>query len=505
MKNNLAATSSAIKKCLLFGASIALISSAASGARADAINIVDIIPSSQSAETGRNAEPSIAVNPLNPLQMVAGAFSSTSSGNDVATPFWMSNNGGQTWSSYGSLPSVDKTLAWRQDGVAPIVATLHLVSDNPFVSSISTFNGSVNNFGSPINTTSSAALDQPWLRTGPAGQTYMTLNNLSGYPGASASIRVSSDNGATFAAPITLETVNPAGRQDAPAVRSAVNGQTVYAVFTRWGSQIENNPNGDQRYANSQLVVVKSTNAGTSFSSGVVAATTTGFFANTSDTPLTFGHTRAGSDVSIAVDPNNANRIVLAYQDAPGANGSGIVQLHLMESKDGGATWTNTFTTPTNVRSGFPALSILNNGAVGLLYLNYNPATGMLSQHFLTTANDFVSTSDTVLASEKSISFFLGDFYDLTSVGNRFYGIFSAWNVDNGIDASFANVSYQRTYTGTPGTSGFALDAPGSVDPFFFTTAVSAVPEASTWAMMLIGFSGIGFIAYRKKAAVRFA
>jgi hypothetical protein len=27
-----------------------------------------------------------------------------------------------------------------------------------------------------------------------------------------------------------------------------------------------------------------------------------------------------------------------------------------------------------------------------------------------------------------------------------------------------------------------------------------AVPEPSTWAMMLLGFAGIGFIAYRRKS-----
>jgi PEP-CTERM motif-containing protein len=30
------------------------------------------------------------------------------------------------------------------------------------------------------------------------------------------------------------------------------------------------------------------------------------------------------------------------------------------------------------------------------------------------------------------------------------------------------------------------------------TFTVSAVPEASIWAMMLIGFAGVGFIAYRR-------
>jgi hypothetical protein len=29
---------------------------------------------------------------------------------------------------------------------------------------------------------------------------------------------------------------------------------------------------------------------------------------------------------------------------------------------------------------------------------------------------------------------------------------------------------------------------------------VSAVPEPSTWAMMLLGFAGVGFIAYRRKS-----
>jgi hypothetical protein len=40
-----------------------------------------------------------------------------------------------------------------------------------------------------------------------------------------------------------------------------------------------------------------------------------------------------------------------------------------------------------------------------------------------------------------------------------------------------------------------------------FTTGVGAVPEPSTWAMMLLGFAGVGFMAYRRKSksAFRFA
>jgi hypothetical protein len=36
-------------------------------------------------------------------------------------------------------------------------------------------------------------------------------------------------------------------------------------------------------------------------------------------------------------------------------------------------------------------------------------------------------------------------------------------------------------------------------------TIAAAVPEASTWAMMILGFLSLGFVAYRKKAVPRFA
>jgi hypothetical protein len=43
----------------------------------------------------------------------------------------------------------------------------------------------------------------------------------------------------------------------------------------------------------------------------------------------------------------------------------------------------------------------------------------------------------------------------------------------------------------------------GSPEPTFnmafSVTGVGTVPESSTWAMMLLGFAGIGFMAYRKR------
>ena len=49
----------------------------------------------------------------------------------------------------------------------------------------------------------------------------------------------------------------------------------------------------------------------------------------------------------------------------------------------------------------------------------------------------------------------------------------------------------------TPGNQQFAfeVDNMGAI-----TSAVSPVPETSTWAMMIIGFFGVGFAAYRRKS-----
>ena len=35
------------------------------------------------------------------------------------------------------------------------------------------------------------------------------------------------------------------------------------------------------------------------------------------------------------------------------------------------------------------------------------------------------------------------------------------------------------------------------------TFTVAAVPEPSTWAMLILGFLGVGLMAYRRKAAAR--
>jgi hypothetical protein len=93
------------------------------------------------------------------------------------------------------------------------------------------------------------------------------------------------------------------------------------------------------------------------------------------------------------------------------------------------------------------------------------------------------------------------------------------------IEAGGVSAEYPLGMTITPGSGNVILGSEGNgvvqftgtfssiswTNPTFedwygFTVGVTApVPEASTWAMMLLGFCGLGFMAYRKKEAMRLA
>jgi PEP-CTERM motif len=50
----------------------------------------------------------------------------------------------------------------------------------------------------------------------------------------------------------------------------------------------------------------------------------------------------------------------------------------------------------------------------------------------------------------------------------------------------------------TPGSYVYTWGTDGHADSL--TVNIAAVPEPSTWAMMILGFAGVGFMAYRRKA-----
>jgi hypothetical protein len=316
------------------------------------LRIVDLIPESDSREVDQNSEPSIAVNPVDPRQMFAGAFDFNNNG---ASPFFVSTDAGATWSIFGTLDHNDKSIAWKADGSAVLVAGL--LSDD-----INTYSATVSDsgFGAPINHyIGSNDNDQPWIRTGPSNHVYVGFNDDGASAGKNASVNVSTDGGSTYTT-VTVDRVGSANG-DSPATRIAVNGSRVYAIFNRYGSVVESDANGER--FNSEIVVVRSDNGGaddfkvlgtSGNGNAVTIATPISIFTDDENTHLTLGQERIGSDIAIAVDPNNANHVVVVYGDAPGPNGANLSQLAVKESTDGGASWSQEIYRTPSPRSGPP-------------------------------------------------------------------------------------------------------------------------------------------------------
>ena len=58
--------------------------------------------------------------------------------------------------------------------------------------------------------------------------------------------------------------------------------------------------------------------------------------------------------------------------------------------------------------------------------------------------------------------------------------------------------TYSFDYSNNTGDLGLPTDS-------LLTATASSVPEASTWAMLLLGFAGLGFAGYRaRRAAIWF-
>jgi hypothetical protein len=84
----------------------------------------------------------------------------------------------------------------------------------------------------------------------------------------------------------------------------------------------------------------------------------------------------------------------------------------------------------------------------------------------------------------------------------------------SGAGATSTNLSGKELLAigGAPGSSGDVNVSGPNGGPISFSDTftvggpvISAVPEASTWVMLILGFTGVGFMGYRKKNAFRFA
>jgi hypothetical protein len=148
--------------------------------------------------------------------------------------------------------------------------------------------------------------------------------------------------------------------------------------------------------------------------------------------------------------------------------------------------------------------------------------TGNLVKNFLTLGNisSFVSATFADVTSFGNMSLSVaGDAYDtFFKITGTYTGPYGSLTHDDGATLTLGS----NTVVSSPSETSAITDNftnPGGAPVQFVLDYVSAngapsvlvltaVPEASTWAMMILGFFGVGFMAYRRKgsqAAIRLA
>jgi hypothetical protein len=477
----------------------------------EAVLIVNMIPQSLSGETNQDSEPSITVNPANPRQIAASAFTPNPAGGDRA-PIFISVDGGQTWALNAIVPSsagwgsvtADITVAFGSASGVLYSGILRYPPHDPESTRLNILR--TKNFQSMdlmtvlVDREGSGGVDQPFVRAVTVGvgpdkgkdRVYVGDNDLNRTDGRTATIEQSLNAAGSPSrfSKVRLESRDTPG-QDGPTVRPAVHPDgTVYAALHSWRTYDESTG-----FGTADIVVVRDDEGGVRtarFKSlldpvdgkpGVRVVQGSHFQFDQGLGPQRIwlpegrfrqGEQRLGGDVAIAVDPTNSSRVYLAWAD----NQGDLYSLHVRRSTDRGLTWSSSDlrTIPNAVN---PTLAINDSGRVAFLYQQLRGAGA--SQRWVTRLELATSASGAnwrtlVMATTPASTPrwdgdpYLGDYAALVAVGRRFYGVFSASNVPD--RTNFPNgVRYQRNADFKKhhllDIDNTTVIAP-SIDPFFF-------------------------------------
>ena len=467
--------------------------------------VVNMIPKSLSGEQNQDSEPNLAVNPANPLQAAATAFTPDPLSGPLA-PIYRTADGGKSWAlnlivpGAGAgvgiyLPTADITL--RFGGKSNVLYAGILRADTLALNVLRT-----GNYVSPATMTvleSRSNEDQPWVQAttaekvgGTPDRAYVGNNDFNTSPTATVDLSLDSATAPPPAgfAPNALTTRIPTGGQNGPSIRPVIHKDgTVYVASFNWTTPAAIPLTAD-------VVVCRDDNWGQSAPPFGALIDPGDHLAGLRLAPNVqipwanfayLGQERVGSHLSIAVDPRDSSVIYLAWADFP--TGAPPYTIHLRRSRDRGVTWSGDLRLVPNGIN--PAIAINEKGHVGFLYQTLTNSGATWETHVEVSKNGFngqwwTAVLATTPSNAPAFTFhpYLGDYVYLQALHKDFCGVFSANNTPD--YANFPNgVIYQRNanfVTKTLLDVDNVTPVPISIDPFFFKVTVKTGEVATAIA-----------------------
>ena len=449
-------------------------------------------PNLKNTDTFNDTEPSLALNPATCgeslplryrrgcLEIVLLAFSGGWDGQGSFAPLWLSTNGGTLWTKEFTIPippnapnangcPCDQTPDY---GKANQMSATFLVGNSN--DGYNVFSGTTSNpdngaqwnwlisggVAQPTNSYGDDNADQPWLLVNrdPDNQeqndVYVDYDDFSGAPDMRVAVAYGTDppNFTTD----SLEGFSTGGIN--PGHRLAVDHRNgaVYSLFQRCLGNCTSPKNIN-------YILNRSMDGGLTWllngsPTGVVVATGQ----STQPTPK-FGTVNAllGGVDHLALDPSTGNVYVVYGNRDPNTGNNRLSIVRLTDDGKGGLNIGEPSFVTGQVQAALPSVAVAEDirGAVGVLYDTFDGIDGSgyptFSAHLAISVDHGTTFHDVTLETFLSPATdngnarqrVLGDYHQLKSVGNGFYGVFTG----NG-------VPFGRPYSNT--------------DPIFFKTSV---------------------------------
>ena len=498
------------------------------------IRIVNMIPADSRGEINHDSEPNIAVNPRNSSMIAGSAFTyfqrhicgcnmPDTFTPDCRAPIYLSTNGGNTWELRPLLPSNngithDITLAFGRSGslYAAFLKGCQVVNNvNRGFMVVRLDNPDTSYSFRVLDRKFTEMYDQPWVvaATGLNGSPNTPRNDnvfvginkngesrsgtIGSRTGTGKTAQIMVKNATDNFIPETIEKVGTVER-NLSGIRVAVHDSgVVYGIFYRWkhGGRNPEEPIGITAPV-CDVVVVKDDN----FALGALKFESLGLqgniVASNRSVPISYpaagilngklGNARlVGSNLSIAVDPINADHVYIAWCDSIRGN----YTLHCKRSLNGGVTWDDIHPQLREIENALnPAIAITSNKVLGIVYQQLVRDSDWETHFRLYSINaetviplgrDYIlsrfpnSSLPTLNSGTVGGRPYPGDYLDLVAVDSSFYGIFSAMNTPDSQAFPTVLPVYNREHSFEQKAllkNGQPVKA--SVDPFFFTMKV---------------------------------